>query len=1127
MSLQFIYGRSGSGKTHVFYNQIVENSIQYPNTNYIAIVPEQFSSESRRGIIETHPLHGFMNIDVLSFKRLAYRLFEEQGISTLDELDKIGQNFIIRKVLEDQKDKLEIYSGKISMPGFVNEMQQTLTELHQYNITSDNIHQMIKISESRKTLQRKLKDVEIIYNAFDEYTKDRYITSEGMLEELCNYISKSELIKSSVIYFDGFTGFTPIQFKIINMLIKTAQKVVFTIIIPPEQIGFKDIKEYELFALSKKTIERINNLAQENNIKKENDILLDNIIPYRFINNPVLGYVEKNIFRQYDKTDNSIQAGNILNIRKCANLKAEASYVAAEILRLVREEHYRYQDIAVISGNIDGYYRHFEQEFMTYGVPAFIDHKHSIGMNPFVDVINAVLLVIERNFSYESVFHYLKLGVTDIPQEDIDLMENFVIENGIRGYKAYSSIWQGSTEKISQEEYNRLNCIRENFLQPVEKLRNALKNKKAAVREYTKAIYEFIVSQNIQLKLLKYEEEFAAKGNAALVREYRQVYSVIISVLDKMVSMLGDEIITAKEYRMILEAGFDGIKIGTIPVGIDRVMLGDIERTRLHDVKVLFLVGANEGVIPKQMSGSGIICDTDKEYLRENRFVVGTTQREEGFTQKLYLYMALTKPSQKLYMTFANTNDTGETLRKSYIVNTIKNMFSDLKIVDDELIGTDEKMSRIVNEQTGLRYISEGIRDYTKGKDTSVLWKELYNRMYSDKNYKDRLANMIDAAFYNGRKEKLEESLARKLYGTNQIGITRLERYALCAYKQFLANGLHIVPRKEHEINVMDIGNIYHKAIKLFSDEVSSRNIKWHDIDKELRGELVKSSVHKALDEYMQTGADDSARSAYVLNKIEKVMDKTMWVLCEQIKRGYFEPAYIEKRGIHGVIDRVDTYKTDDKVYVRVVDYKSGNKKFNLQDICDGLQLQLATYMSDVIKILSEEIPDKEIIPAGIYYYGIKDEFLDKSELNNDMSDDNISRTQFPLYKMSGITNISDGMQKYIDEEAFNNKTNSDIVDLNYTKSGNYTEKSSVIKTDDFNCLLNYVNEKSEKMSEEILSGNIDINPYKKGTYTACDYCEFSGICSRDLENMRQYRESNITSKDELWTLIKNNSEDK
>lgn len=1093
MSLQFILGGSGTGKSYNMYHEMIEKSVNNSDDDFIIIVPEQFTMQTQKDLVMMHPNRGMMNIDIVSFARLAYRVFEEVGEEALQVLDDTGKSLILKKIVEDKKEELGIYKNKIKMPGFISEMKSMISEIYQYGIRKDDIDRLQKISEEKPVLHTKLGDIKMLYTAFEDYLKDKYITTEEILEVLCKHIPHSDYIKGSEIYIDGFTGFTPIQYQVLGLLMKHAKNVIISLTIPFDRVDLDSIKEHHLFYLSKKTMDRLICVAGENNVRRQADIVLEDEVPYRFKESPSLAYLESNIFSY--RQNKSYAGTPDIQIHIAKTPYKEAQFVAEEIFNLVSKKGLHYRDIAVVTGNIENYYRVFKEVFGISDIPYFIDYKRTLNANPFIEAVKSVLEMLESRFRYESVFRYLRSGMADIDRESVDLIENYVLARGIRGVKAWSEKWDLPDEILQ---------IKDAVIAPVISLYEEWKEEGSTVKDQTTALYHFILSQNMFHKLMAYRQEFLLNNELDKAKEYEQVYKLVMDLLDKIVLLLGDERLSLKEYSSILETGFEEIKVGIIPPAIDQVVIGDIERTRLNHIRVLFFVGVNDGIIPKTGTGNSILTDSEREFLSVNGVELSPTAREASFIQKFYLYLNLTKPSRGLIISYSKSASDLSVLRPSYLIREIAGMFPDIMIVDEEAESFSEK--EIISTGTAFSYLAEQIGSY-RTSDMNPAAKDLYSILLKEEGLKDKINQLINAAFSQNENSKLDKAVASVLYGkSGNYSVSRLEKYAGCAYNHFLSYGLSLAPRKEYAVEAVDLGNLYHQAIELFSKRLSESSFNFRTVTDEFRNELVHECVREVTKEYGNTVLLSSARNSYIIKRVERITGRTVWALSEQIKRGKFDPGYYELSLGNGRIDRVDTYEEEDNLYIRIIDYKSGSTVFDIVDTYYHLQMQLIIYMGMVMEKERQEHPDKNIIPAAIGYYHISDPIINTGE------------NLLEQFRMSGLVNRADSVIEAVDTQL----EGKSIVYPITRRNGKLTDHANIVSADDFHKLIQYVRNNAHKLNMEILDGNIYVNPYKKKDFTSCDYCDYKAVCGFDTK-LPSYKFRNLDKlkPEEVWEKIK------
>ncbi len=1104
MSLQLFLGSAGSGKSYQLYREMIKQSKQEPDTNFLIIVPEQFTLQTQKDIVSMHPDHGVMNIDILSFLRFAYRIFEEVGGNDYPILEDTGKSMVLRRVVEEKKKELILFHSNVKKVGFINELKSLLSELYQYNIREDDFRMMLDAAGNKPLLKAKLQDIHTIYEGFGEFIRERYITAEEVLILLNNIIDQSEWIRNTVICFDGFTGFTPCQYQLLNKIMKYAAKVIVTVTIDPrEKIG-SGFSKHQLFSLSKKTIQKLSQIAEDLQIPVEEPVYAEKRnpagVPYRFIDAPALAFLEHNLFR-YPYEHHGKEPKDI-TLHCMRNSEAEVVFAAREIQRLVREEGYRYYDIAIVTGDVGQYGRVMKRIFSQENIPCFIDQKKDILNNPFVEFIRSAIAIVREDFSYESVFRYLKTGFSEMMPEDVDILENYVLATGIRGMKRYKEPFQRGYKTKEPIDLKLLNACREGLLQELLPLCEVLKDQNNTIKEYTTALYDLGMRQKAEEKLSVYRQYFQEHHMTLLEKEYDQVYPALMELYDQIVLLLGGEHCSLKEFGEIIETGLMEVKVGLIPPGVDEVVVGDTERTRLKDIKALFFVGVNEGIIPKTIGSGGILSDIERELLSNHHIELAPTKRQMAFTEQFYLYLNMTKPKNRLYMTYHRVNEDGKSVNPSFIIGKLKQLFPALQIVNEEDGGEDTKH---ILKDHGLDYLAKGLREY-QTREQTYLWKELFLYYRSKEETNIILNHLIQGAFYQNREKGISKEAAKLLYGQELKGsITRLERYAGCAFAHFMSYGLSLEERKEYKLAVPDIGNIFHNAIDLFSKRLDESEYTWHSIPGEIREEWAVSCVEEAVNQYENSFIRSSRRNEYLVKRMERITIRTLWALCSQMKQGILEPMGYEMPFYHipenfltlqGRIDRMDLYETEDKVYVRIVDYKSGHTVFDFESIYYGLQQQLAVYLGAAMNYLKRRYDKKEIIPAGIFYYHIDDPIVDKS----DRPEDEILRN----LKMNGLANEDKEVLVLMDQNLSGAEGNlrasvkSEIIPIETNKDGYLTKRSMAATKNQMMALVDYVNHNLSESGKQILDGDTRLNPYRMGERKACDYCEYRTACGFD-----------------------------
>ena len=1095
MSLQFIFGNSGSGKSHCLYQNIIEQSIRYPEKNYLVLVPEQFTMQTQKDLCLMHPRGGIMNIDVLSFGRLAHRVFEEVGQDNRTVLDDEGKNLILRKIAGNYEDELTVLKGNLKKQGYISEVKSVISEFTQYGVDFERLDEFMDSISPDSYLYYKLKDIRKVYEGFEDYLSEKYITKEEMLDVLSDAVPRSNILKGSVVAMDGFTGFTPVQDRLLGELLKVCDKVMITVEMDEREDPFVYRHPYQLFALSKQMVTSLVKIARDTKTEMEDPVYLYQKPPKRFEHNAELAFLESELFRysgnQYLREDEpgDERSGyeGAVSIHEARNPRAEAQYVAEGIRYLVREKGYRYRDVAVITADMNVYADALEKACGMFDIPVFMDHKKSILLNAFVEYLRSLLAMAEENFTYDSVFRFLRTGLCGFTYEEVDRMENYCLALGIKGYKKWQQAWVRQTSEAGEAELQEVNHLRVRFVEKIQNLVFVLKQRKKTVRDVTLAVYEFISEEKMQEQLSEMEQKFQEKGELALAKEYAQIYRIVLELFDKFVELLGDEQISLKEYCDLLDAGLEEAKVGVIPPSLDQVVIGDVERTRIKNIKALFFVGANDTLLPGNASARGILSERDREQFLKGNIALSPGPKEEAYIQKFYLYMNLTKPSEYLYLSWSKVSGDGKSLRPAYLISDIRRLFPGLRTVDEEKRAMAETE---LTRKTGILKVAEGIRDRRSGVDGD--WKELYTWFWRDDKSKETLEEILDAGFLRREYPELGPERAKQLYpDPDRVSVTRMEQFASCAYAHFLSYGLRLSDRAEYSFEAMDLGNIAHQSLERFSRKADREKMRWEDLPEELRNELIDESVEESVIDYGNTVLFSSARNEYMIARIKRLIRRSVWALTKQLEKGDFVPGGYEMKFGSGKIDRIDICEDDEGVYVKVTDYKTGMKSFDITALYHGLQMQLPVYLNAALAVEKRKYPDKEIIPAGIFYYRIQDPVVDRKE-----SDEDVEKSILKELRLDGLVN---GDEKVISHLERNLIGSSLLIPVGRNKDGTLSKNSRALPGDTFRAVLKYAQEKEKKICAEIRAGEVSAAPYEMGGDTGCDYCVYRDICGFDI----------------------------
>ena len=1032
MSLQFILGSPGTGKTTYCLNEI--NSQLDNEMPLYYIVPEQFSLQSEKLLLDYR--RATTRVQVLSFNRLAFRLFSELGSPPGKLADDLGKQMLLRKVLFDVE--LSYYKSAVDKHGFVDSLARTITELNQYRVSTTDLR--VRATDSPPAMEAKLNDLAIILEKYRETVTGRYLLTDDMQELLYQKLVELQnepipLLDGGYFWVDGFVGFTPQERQILLQLMKRATSMKIT-------LTTRDVKGKTdpLCLAPRETMQKILDKAFTNNIFFEPPLYLEK--NHRHVNAEGLSYFVQNFSIYSIDIPLPPENDNIKVI--AATDRYSAVYSAAEhILEWVNSNKCQFRDIAILCGDRSHYEKILQTAFDRVGIPLFVDTEIDMLSHPLTEMIRATLEIIVRNWSYESVFRFLKTHLTGIEICTVDILENYVLEHGISSFK-----WLYPFKDPLAEE-GRLQLF--SALEIITKSRGSSRaDSKDTIYNHSKRIFDMLYILKVPETLQKWYDHHMTIGDPATARIHKQIWPALCEVFDKLVEILGDEKVTVKTFAATLEAGLTQVGLGCIPPTVDQVILGDLGRSRYPKIKMMIVLGANEGILPPRLPQTSLFTEYERttlmnsglELAPENLFRV-----TEGFYN---LYCAVSQPSDKLVFIYSQGDSKGKHLRPSLIVNRVLEMFPKLKV---------EQASRVM--------------EYGK-KD----WTPLI--------------------------EPLSKTSIDKLYGKIIItAASRLESFASCPFAYFMTYLLKARERKHFDVLFSDLGSLFHDILAQFSKRTwINGNIP--DFSRTEISQIVNELVGQiTIDSAI---FNSSARNRHILDKVRNVATASIWALSEHLKQGKFEPSFTEHEiflnpGINledgrqlrltGQVDRIDLFHSSDgNDYIKVIDYKSGQTKFNIDEVKQGTQLQLMLYMNTLLKTLET---GKSPLPGGVFYFPIDDPIINADDLLDDpVREANILK----CFRMSGLTveNALTGM-----DTSLGAGTSSSIIPVSLNKNGtfNKTSQSAILDLDEFSQLGDEVNDIIKGIGDRMIQGDIIASPCIVGKRNPCQYCNYSALCGR------------------------------
>lgn len=996
MSIRFIYGRAGIGKSTWCINSIAENIKKDDENKLILIVPEQYTFNTENRILKSIGEPALLRTQVLSFKKMAHEVFEECGGRVKEIIKESGRNMLIHKVLNEKIESLE-YFRKISREqGFYEIVSDVISEFKKYNVEVDSLRN-IEESIQESDLYNKIRELSIIYEAFNEEMNEGYIDGDDELTLLGKKLLENDIYTNSEVWIDEFSTFTPQQLEIIRLLARRCKRVNITLCMDnrDNSNGNQDITD--VFNTIKNTENKILKIMKENNISYDKPINLNMINVNegcnRFKNAPELEHIEKYFFTYPFNSFN----GKCENVKlyKANNIYDEIERVAKSITALIRSGKYRYKDISVVCRNIDDYEKITSVIFKDYEIPYFLDKKLELLNNPLIILITSAFEILFKDWSYESVFKYLKTGLTGIENNYIYVLENFVLEYGVKGYKwtvkeIISESWFNNNEELSEEKIF-ISEIMDEVRRPLLVFHNKIKGKHK-VSHICKAIYEFLIDIHAFERINEWIEKFDEIGLEDKVKEYSQVEESVIDILDQAVDVMGDKDLDSYDFFKILNSGFNNEEIGVIPVALDQVNIGDVARIKGRDVKALYIVGVNDGILPASKKEEGILSDNDRNILSDIGIELASNTRNKVFEEQFLLYTVLTISSDCLMISYPMADFEGKSLRPSIVISRIKKILPQLVEESDlyDLSSYKDKLNKVISPIPTFNELILAMRKNCDEENVEEYWREVYKWYKDSPEYENKVKNIFKGLDYSNLKNHVNKNNLRELYanedGKLMFSVSRLEKYAECPFSYFVQYGLKAKNRKIYEFTPPDLGSFVHDILDLFTNRVKKEGILWSELNNERCKEIVSNLIDIRLSEQTNSILNSSKRFKYLSQRFKRVISKSVTVMAEQIGKGEFEVFKTEfdfgnyKTGeavmlnlqddekvyLQGRIDRIDTLDLDGQTYIRIIDYKTGAKKFDLNELYYGLQMQLLVYLDAIIKN-SKYILEKQLSQEQYY----------------------------------------------------------------------------------------------------------------------------------------------------------------
>lgn len=1053
MSVEMIIGRAGTGKTFSCLQQMKKILQTSPlDTKIIFLLP---AYQTYRAELELATITGgAVNTRMCSFQRFARQILSEVGGAIVPRISETGRRLLLRKILLNRANDLKYFKKAARQRGFAENLSQELQELRTYSIDAEKLREVLKKIDNEE-LSDKISDLATLSENFRDAIADKQNDESDLLEKAAELIKISDDVKTSEIFIDGFIFFDPQQRKILREIFSHAQNVHITLPMDTDLNSRENINPLGIFNRSFETFKSIKNLAEE--VKA--DFKITRCEKFKRFENEPLKFIEENIFGKNNSQLKNFHSS--LKIVEAVNKRVEVEAVAQDILKLHREKNFRFREIGIISRD-ESYADLLKPILEIHGIPFFIDSKRAATHHPLAELIRSTLEIL-RGWRAEPIFRTLRTGFFDIATEKIDLLENYVIEFGIRGENVWTQKedWKKHRHRLednfnepSKAEVARLaeiNEIRRKISEPLIKFSKAVKKKNSA-RDLVTALYNFVEELSVHEKLAEMSEAEEKRGNLSMSREHLKIWDDVINLLEQVADSLNEDLLSTKEFELIINEGLDALEMSIIPPGIDEVTISQFDQNSLQNSRAIYLLGFSDADFPKKADEKLLLSDADRLRLNENNLEISKGGRERIFAEKFLVYRGLTEAKNYLYISYPLADSEGKAMRPATLVEKLKSMFAIEKVETKNL---------------------------------------------------DVLKNLGSEAEYSLIEKILSADTAKKLYAPAKKlngSVTKFETFNKCPFQYFAGYGLKLEERREYKIQAPDIGNILHELMKKFGEQLKVENKFW----REVGDEDLKIRVDKILDE-LTTKLNNKillTTNAYKhrRERIKKVALSSLKRLIELDKVSKFHPELFEKNfrelgdkflaykiddvkvELTGIIDRIDF--NEDENYFLVIDYKTGEAYLNLAEVFFGVNLQLMTYLAAADKL--DEVGER--LPAGMLYHFLKypskrGETVEaaKKEIENEL-------------KAEGWYLDDKNIVAQIDETQ-------NFIKVKLKKDGDFdadTQKKVVKSAGIFQELIKRVDEIFQTTCEKILNGEISANPFQSKKKDACKYCIYGELCGFD-----------------------------
>lgn len=1076
--VNYVFGMPGFGEKEHIYEKIKEN-IEKETRTYI-LVPEQYSLFAEKDMLKKLGFDAQKYVQVLTFSRLCNMVLSALGPLRMKYIDSAGKNMIAARTLQSLEKELVFFKKNVYQQGFSGMLVSAFAEFKRYGITSEGLE---IAAEKCKTedLKKKLAELSLLYKKYNELLNEKNSDAEDNLALIIPKISKCDFL-SGELYVNYFKSFTPIEYAAIFELMKK-MNVTFSF------VSDNLLKTKGAFRSAGLTYKKLNEFAEKNGIEIGKSILLKEDKKHK--DNGEMAFLKENYLsyspKTYDKTSKNIR------LIRPRTYYDEAQAAAKNIIRLCRTKEYSFDDFVIITPDGDTYKDIIPVVFEKYNINVFLDAKKPISSHIFLRFINNCLEILARGFSYERIMNAIRTGFFSLDNKEADIFENYLLASGVAG-KHYSSIADFTyNPDESRFDMEVINSVKRRSVNLIIELGKSIRGRKT-IRQICTTLCDWMEKSGIKALYEKRINTFLENIDIDSAKEYEAVWNALMAIFSQMEEMFGEENITYERFYQLFRAAVDNVKTGSVPSLINQVQVIDADKFVSTDAKITMVLGVTEGSFPKSFSEDGIISDEERRELTAGGMVLAPTAYDKQYDEQLSVFSVLTSPSEELWLFSPVTNGEGDTVESGEVFSSIKKMFPSVKEEFTEslnneffLEGKNAAFDMLYNEICDKKGNIEELEPF---------WGCVYDYFKVQEDFSDRLKQLENFSKIEEDEVKLSRSMAGMLYGKPMmLSVSRLEKYNACAFSYFLTYGLFIDERKKASFESNDMGTALHDVLCKYFENKKKENADYSLITYEEVKRDTAELIDKNSDLSTSMLYETSSYYRFVLLRIKNIAATTAWKIVRFYANSSFRPYGFEikigadgifppytitikdtEAKIRGFIDRMDISEIDGKKYFNIVDYKSSEKKIDLELARLGVRFQPLLYAG----IVKENIENSE--PAAMLYMQMNDPV---TEFNSKPEDDAHNRAVMKEVKVEGLVLNQENVAKSLDY-SFGEK---DAV--HYVPNS----KNSIVDNEQMEELLCQAMNTAKETAEKIAEGNIEVNPLVVKNFDACEYCKFKSCC--------------------------------